>query len=49
VRTNGESQPQALVAQFGSNDRLEIAINNGNATYCPQAEIGTEVTLTWIL
>ena len=49
VRTYGESQPQALVALFGSNDRLEIAINNGNAMSCLQAEVGTEVTMTWIL
>ena len=48
MRTYGESQPQALVALFGSNDRLEIAINNGNAMSCLQAEVGTEVALTWI-
>lgn len=49
VRTYGEAQLQALVALFGSNDRLDIAINHGNAMSCLQAEIGTEVTLTWIL
>lgn len=49
VRTYGESRPQTLVALFGSNDRLEIAINNGNAMSYLQAEVGTEVTLTWIL
>lgn len=47
VRTYGDAPPGAMVALFGSTDRLEIAAVGGSAAAGLQAGRGAEVTVVW--
>ncbi len=47
VETYGQAEPGVTVALFGSNDRLEIAITNGNAARTLGHGVGDRVIVRW--
>ena len=47
LQTYGMAAPGSLLALFGSSNRLEIAVNRGNAAERIGAEVGDEVQVTW--